>query len=127
MPNPLITESRAFEDGGIFIMARVVGNDAASITQASISSIAFQVYNMDAKHAVAPQSALTVNDVVFDSMQTGDRWTEDSTGYNFGYAVAASYLPAGKTTYRIECVFTPASGENFIVAFEVTTVDVKIS
>lgn len=114
-----VHEFSGWEDTPVALMARVTGEDAALITQASIDSITIDVYRMVGSSAVAvgTQGSLTVADVVFDTLQTDSRWTEDSTGYNFRYTVpAARFATAGR--HRIEFWFTGADGSVFPLVFE---------
>lgn len=119
----LITNGTAWEDTGCTLMARVLGNAGTAINQASISSIARKVFDLNSSTPETPVSSTTptVADVVFDALQTDARWTTDSTGYNFRETVAASVLAEGDRRYRVEYVLTPASGEKFNVVFEIQT------
>jgi hypothetical protein len=111
-----------FEDSGFSLMARVQGSDAANVQQADISSIAYSVFDLSDTTTATATGTLTVASVVFDSLQTDARWTEDSTGYNFRWDVPASIGATGDKVYRIEIAFTPASGEVFHAVFEARTV-----
>ena len=120
MASATVTKATVFEDGGAQCMARIVGNDAANITQASISSIAMSVFDAVAGGSAISTRAPVVASTVFDTLQTDARWSTDSTGYNFLDTVLASELPTGGMTYRVEYKFTPASGQVFFVVFELT-------
>lgn len=114
------TQAQACEDGGAFVMARVVGNDAANITQASVTSIARKTFDLDsATPNTATTTAPVVADTIFDTLQTDARWTEDDTGWNFGDVIAASVLSTGDHHYRIEYVLTMDSGEPVVIKFEI--------
>lgn len=110
-------------------MARIVGNDAANITQASLSAITRYVYNItDLTEAITNlQSSsdggagMTIASHVYDTLQTDSKWDTDTTGYNFAYSVPAEELPEGNQTYRFEFIFEPVSGEEFPVVFEIET------
>lgn len=112
-----------WEDTGLIVMARIVGNAGTAITQASLTSIKMDVYDItdeDAPAAIGSQDTLTINSVVFDTLQDSDvRWTRDDEGYNFLHTVAATrFASAGPV--RIEFMFDPASGENFMMVWEGT-------
>jgi len=110
-----------WEDSGLYLMARVKGNAGVNITVASISAITVYVYARDAGTLIATLTP-TVSGVVFDTLQTtalDPRWTKDSVGYNFGYAIPAASFPTGGTAYRVEVIFDPASGDNFALVAEV--------
>lgn len=119
-----------WEDNGATCMARVLGNDAANLTQAAVTSITCSVYNLDSS---APSTAVatptvTISSAVFDTLQTSDaRWTLDSTGYNFLFTVPASAFANGDGLYRIEFIFDLASGENVTVVFEIKVHEVYSS
>src|SRR6187402_145567 len=106
----LINQFVAFEDGGATFMARVLGNAGTAITQATISSITCNVYDMTAPTVAVISPTVTVNSVVFDTLQTDARWTADTTGYNFLHAMPATAFPTGKRNYKVEYKFTPTSG-----------------
>ena len=98
-------------------MGRIRGTDGALIVQADITSIAYNVYDLDGAtpHTATTTGTLTVADVVFDTLQTDERWSADGLGYNFRADVAASVPAHGGHTYLIDWNFTPASGEEFPV------------
>lgn len=130
MPTAVDTHGTGFKNGSVTCMARVVGADAANITQSDISTGVYSVYllddqDSDSRTAVTGHAAvsLTVADVIFDTLQTeDDRWTEDSTGYNFRYTLDVSsneaFAIAGRN-YLIEFTLTPASGQKILVRFQV--------
>lgn len=117
----VITKGESFEDQGVTLMARIVGNAATNITQATLTSITYTVVDKaDPTTLIVSGSAVTISSSVFDTLQTDARWTADSTGYNFRHTVAASVISTGERTYRIEYKFTPTSGEVFYAVFEIT-------
>ncbi len=124
-----VLKANVFEDSGAALMARVVGNDATLVTQAAIASIDCKVFDAVAGGNPLAEPAVTVADSVFDTLQTDDRWTADSTGYNFRHDLPASALADGGKTYRVEYLFTPNAGlgEPFFVVFELTAVNLLTS
>lgn len=121
MPRAKLFKSTVWEDGGAALMARVVGNDAANVTQASLSAITQYAYDTtNAPTTDVGVGTLTIANVIFDTLQTDDRWTVDSTGYNFRHDVPATVFATGGGVYRVEYKFEPASGDNFYVVFQVT-------
>ncbi len=126
---PKINYGTAFEDTGCSLMDRVLGNAGAAITQATITSIAYKVYEHDTKDAAVAAtggtlvagtaSSLTVASVVFDTLQTAAPWdsTADALGYNFRYDSPAVDRPTGGKWYRHEIVFTPTSGAVFAIVW----------
>jgi hypothetical protein len=102
------------EDGGATVLARVYGNAGTAITQASLTSITWAVYNADTEAEILAPAALTVSAVVFDTLQTGNpRWTKDGVGYNFVHALPVTAFPAAVAKTRIQYKFTPTSGAAF--------------
>ncbi len=108
------------------LMARVVDVDNTSLTQDDVSSITVSLYELDGdtrinvdldgeeidedaadQYADQPEAA----DVVFDTLQTDSRWTDDSTGYNVAYNIAAPVI--GKT-YEVRLTIT-TTGDNTLV------------
>ena len=117
---PIPKRASIWEDGGAFLMGRVLGNDGVYITQAVVSSITYLVHDITAGADVTSGS-VTISTTIFDTLQLDDRWTEDDIGYNFGVAVSASWFATPDHTYRVEYKFTPSSGQVFWVVFELTT------
>lgn len=124
MADAKIHSSTAFEDSGHSVMARVTGNAATDIVQADITSIAYTVHDLKTGEKTVT-GTLTVSTVIFDTLQTDARWTEDITGYNFRYDIPASELPNGGREYKFEIVFNPASGENFTIVRIVDVINLK--
>ncbi len=122
-----VIKATVWEDGGAACMARVVGNDAANITQASLTSVKLTIFNRLTDAVIVAEQTLTVADVVFDTLQTDSRWTLDSTGYNFRHTVVASSLATGGIVHHCEFKFTPASGEVFWVVFDLATQEIITS
>lgn len=118
MPVVSVTQAMVWEDSGAFFMADIVGNDAAAITQASITGITCKVFDSSGTSAGTP--TIVVANVVFDSYQTDARWTVNTTGYRFGYAMADTIFTTGGETYTVEFMFDPASGSDFPVVYTVT-------
>lgn len=122
----IATQAEIWEDGGASFMARIVGNDAVAITQAAITAITCAVVNAVTLASVATPT-IAVASTVFDSYQTDARWTVDTTGYNFRHDMPASSFATGDTTYEIDYLFDPVSGENFPVVFRVHARSIAIS
>ena len=115
------TKVCAFEDSGVSLMARMRGNDGNYITRASLNVIGVKVFDKSDLATALQDTTLTIANVVFDTLQTDSRWTEDTTGYNFRHDVLASWLSGGNKTYRIEYRFDPNSGDDFYKTFDVRT------
>lgn len=115
-----IVRAGVWEDGGLFLMARIKGHAGVNITQATIASISVKSYDK-ASATLITTLVPVVAAAVFDALQTSDpRWTKDTTGYNFGFQIPGSAFPSGNTTYRVEVMFTPVSGDPFPLVAEIT-------
>ena len=122
------TFGSVFKNGTITNMARITGADAANITQSDISSGTYSVFllnDQDADDRTATLHTdlpLTIASVIFDTLQTDARWTEDDTGYNFRHTVDVSSSTAFETAgrrYLVEYKLTPSSGQVIIARFQV--------
>lgn len=126
----------AYEQHGFVILARIYGQTNALIQQSSVSTIEYDVWRIGAERSFEQRAGLTqqqfqetpikvsgpdslvVGDTVFDTLQTGEPWTVDDTGYNFAAAMPASTLeaiPKGEypvaRRYQIAIEITPVVGE----------------
>lgn len=139
----LITGQAVPGNAGVALMARIRGNNHALVTQASLSSITYTVYNVQpvvdgtgSATVVTTSTALTIPSVIYDSLQQQDGlWVKDgpgnlgpdgSWGYNFKTVIPASNftVAASGDRYRVDVKFTPTSGEPFRLPFEFTTIQV---
>lgn len=117
-----------WEDSGCSVLARIKNNTGDYITQASLTSISAKVYDSDG--ALVATLTPSISSSVFDTLQTSSddsRWTKDSTGFNFRYTLAASNFASGDTTYRVEFIFTPTSGDVFYLICSVRTLSILSS
>jgi hypothetical protein len=117
-----IVTDAVYEDSGFSLMARIYGQAATAITQATISSIALKVFDISSSTQIATATPVVAT-CVFDTLQTDAYWTKDSTGYNFRYSTLAAHVPAGCGRALFEFTFTPSSGAVFPVVFEVPVLD----
>lgn len=117
-----IFQFQAFEDGGVFIMARIVGNAGTAITNATLTRLDYSVTDFYAETTpIAFVQITPFSSIIFDTLQTDVRWTKDATGYNFGHAVAAVAFPTRNRKYMVSYKFTPSSGEVFWFRPEIFT------
>jgi hypothetical protein len=124
--NTGVIQGRAIGQSGVVLMARVVDQNAANIAVSSITSIAYRVRDIDGASS-GNTTTLTVADVVYDTLQTGNGWDTDTTGYNFRAVIPASqfaWMPEvdgggvpKPRRYQIDVKFTPQIGEPFVVVF----------
>ena len=111
-----IEHAVVWEDSGATCLSRVVGNDGAAVTQASLTALTYKVFdeNSATPGTAATSGTLTISEVIYDTLQTGDLWeSTDDTGYNFKWQVPASVLTTGGHLYRVEFWYDPVSGEDF--------------
>lgn len=99
-----------WEDAPLTIIGRVEGLDGDAIVQADLASIALKVFNNSTKEQIGVTTALTVSDVIFDTLQTDYGWSADSEGYNFRYTMAATFFPTGGQVVLVEVIGTATSG-----------------
>ena len=101
-----------WEDSGYTVLAHILGHDGSAVVQADVASIAWVTRERTIPDTIVASGTLVVADTVYDSLQTSDdRWSRDTTGFNFAVAMAATTVPAGNKTYHLRFTFTPASGE----------------
>lgn len=115
------------EDGTFSVLSRITALSGTGTTvrdiegpcvkKADVASITCKVYslgtnrNNQAGVALSPDPTVTINDSIFDTLQTsGWPTTEDRAGYNFRFDVGATYVPNGNEWYLIEFKITLASG-----------------
>ena len=69
--------------------------------------------------------SLTVANVIFDTLQTDERWTRDDTGYNFRHALDvsthAAFAEAGRD-YLVEYRLTPVFGQVIVARFRLHSI-----
>jgi hypothetical protein len=132
MPETIDIYGTAFKNGSATLMARVVHQTGANIVQADLSAIQYSVYllddqNADSRTAVAGHSnvALTIANVVFNTLQTDAIWTADTTGYNFRHIMDVStqtaFAVAGRR-YLVEYRMTPTAGQIILVRFRINVI-----
>ncbi len=105
---------------------RVVGQDAAAVTQASLTSIIYEVTDLSDSSQIAT-GTLTIANVINDTLQTptlDPRWTIDSIGFNFEYNNPRTELPNPDRSYLFEFLFTPTSGQAWPITVELKTIKV---
>ena len=115
MAKPKTYPLDGYKNCGLTIQARVELPNAAYITQAALTSANCKVEN--AAGTETYDAALTIANVVFDTLQNDSRWDRDSTGRNFLFEVPATAFSA-TGHHRVEVQFTPVAGEVFVVVWE---------
>lgn len=133
MSLPIITAQSVPGRSGVALMARIRGQAAALLTQASLTSIGWTLTDL-ATGLVVTSGTFAVAAVVFDALQVQDgSWTKDSAdspgpdgawGYNFRGIIPAANFTASGDRFQVDVAFTPATGEPFRVPFQFATVKV---
>ena len=90
-------------------IARILGLDGAYLQQADVSSIAYTVYDLDNASAQVTTGTFTPSSTIYDTLQTGQIWTQDELGYNFKATLPAACFPTGNRRYRLVFSFTTGS------------------
>jgi len=120
------TRATIYEDTAITCMARIMGDDAERIVTADVTSITLKTFLNYGTTATSTTVIESFTNIIFDALQTDDRWTKDTTGYNFRYQIPESVFDTGDSTYRCEFLFdlTDGSQPDLFVIFSVDTVEV---
>ena len=125
MPLPIERRIYPLEGYASTILERVKGNDAALITQASLTAVTYTTYDLSTGLQVET-GTVTISAAVSDTLQTGDsRWEDeavkgDTEGFNFEFSVPGTAWPIGGRDYRLKFNFDPVTGDDFAVIFRVT-------
>ena len=106
-------ETVIVNQGSTFAVMYRVMVDGDEMVQADVDTIEYAIYNDDTREVVLALTSLTVANVVFDTLQTDERWTVDADGYNFRHDVSHSLLTDPDVTYRIEYKITLDGGSEF--------------
>jgi hypothetical protein len=132
MAEAVDTYGTALKNGSITLLARVVGRDGDNIVQFDVASIEYSVYLLDDQDADSRTEveghtdvALSVSQVIFDTLQLDLLWTVDDLGYNFRHVLDVSQGPAFAVAgrrYLVEHRLTPISGQVILVRFRINVI-----
>jgi len=101
MPTEAVLQSTDIWKGNPAVcLARCRVEDGTYLTQADLSSVDYVVYDLDAGSAQTGSDSISPDDCVYDTLQTDDIWTKDTTGYNLKLTLPASCFPTGSHRYR---------------------------
>jgi hypothetical protein len=128
MPVANDVRGKVFRHGSALFMARLVNAAGENLNQASVSSIEYTIYELttDDPSGLAAVTghtgvALTVGNVIYDTLQDDDSWTVDAEGYNFRHELDVStneaFADAGKV-YQVRYELTPLTGQKIIFRFQ---------
>ena len=108
-----IYRSSGMQGESIRLQNRLVLSTGEALTAADVTSWSARVYCDGALVKKLVDASATTTDYFFDTLQTGNGWDKDATGYNFEYVIAGdAFKSQGGKTYRIE--------------FEAVTADEKV-
>lgn len=105
------------------LLSRVRVGSGNDIQQSDVSAITVKVFDEDTQTQVGTTMTPDATDVVYNTLQTDDRWVEDDEGYNVAIPVAASYFPEGDTTYRVEVRYQTVTSDQFYDIWQLQAVD----
>jgi hypothetical protein len=117
----------SFTHGTAVLMARLVAANGQPIQPQGVSAIDCAIYEVDpcwpnnlTAAADCNNIALTVANVVFDSLQTDRKWTIDDVGYNFLHEIITTRdgsFPKVGFCYEVRYRFTSSHGKTSIIRF----------
>lgn len=117
----LMFRGEVIQDTGFQVLGHILGINAQPVKQAQLTSISVKVYDsLDISSAVV-DTTLTISDVIFDTLQSDNRWCYED-GYNFLHKVSAAYTPNGWRTYKYFYTFNPTTGDDWKVLGEVDSI-----
>lgn len=129
MPTAQDIRGTVFKNGSAVLLARIVGPDGDAVATSDLASIRYSVLAIDPidHNTLTPvnghdDAALTVEDVFYDTLQTGGAWSIDETGYNFRHELEVATddaFPTAGTDYQIRYEVTPVSGQKLVFRFVV--------
>lgn len=115
-----VTVDRIFEGSRATFLSRIVAPDGSYLTQADIDAITYYVYDSDDLTNHLYTGPIDKTTAVFDTLQTGNLWTIDDTGYNFIYTAQETENLEARHRYTIQFIFTLSTAETFPVVFGLT-------
>lgn len=110
--NAKVYQFRTMEDGSVRLMARMVGLDSQALIKADVTSITYSYWSKADETTQLGTDTLTVNDVVFDSLQT-ESWSVDASGYNFRWDIPPTLFTQARE-YGLAIKFSLADGINVV-------------
>ncbi len=127
MANAKDIHGTVFRHGTAVLLARVVDAEAASINQASVASASYTVFALEQDNPASLAAitgheavALDIEEIIFDTLQTGGGWTVDEVGYNFRHELDVSedeaFGEAGRV-YQVRYELVPVTGQKIVFRF----------
>jgi hypothetical protein len=127
MPTAADIRGTVFKNGAAVLMARIVGLDGDAVVTSDLVDVHYSVFEVnlsdpDSLTTIAGHDnvELTVGDVFYDTLQTGEPWSVDAVGYNFLHqidvATNEAFLSAG-ASYQVRYEVTPVTGQKVVFRF----------
>ncbi len=127
MPTAADIRGTVFKNGSAVLMARIVGLDGTPVGTSDLVDVHYSVLEVDPSdhNSLTPVTGhddveLTVGDVFDDTLQTGEPWTVDATGYNFLHQIDVTTneaFPTAGQSYQVRYEVTPVSGQKVVFRF----------
>lgn len=96
-----------------------VAGEGNFIQIADVSSISYDIYDLEAPTTIIADGTLTASDVILDTVVTSNViWTKESIGYNFIHDLSGTNFANGGKILRIEYHVTLTGGETIEGAYQ---------
>lgn len=104
----------AWAGNPLVVVAQIQGLDGAYIQQADISAVTYVDYDLDNASAQVTSGSFAPSSCIYNQLQTGLIWAEDTLGYNFKVTLPAVCFPIGNRRYRILITFATVASGNIV-------------
>jgi hypothetical protein len=92
------------------LCARVYANDNTIVVQADVLQVLVRVYDVSGTEVYGKEEDPA--DVIYNTLQTDARWTEDGTGYNLRVTIPGrGVFLSGGANYGTEIILEMADGD----------------
>jgi hypothetical protein len=118
-----------FQNSSAVFLARIENVQGVPLTQASLQAAGYSIWALvpdepNAPVAVAGQAnvPLSVEEVIFNTLQNDAAWTVDEVGYNFRHELDVSEHEAFTEvwrTYQVRYELLPVTGQKIVLRFQV--------
>jgi hypothetical protein len=118
-----------YEDSSVVLRCRIEKFDETgnAAVQSDISAILLTIFDLANPRNKIAERTLTVNQVVFSTLQLPASWKVDGIGYNVKTTLLATDLPQGDRTIRADMKITFTGGAVQHASWDIPTLDLKRS